>query len=406
MKDKYDLNKKGFYKLSDTSNKYIDKLFEIYRENKKMARIYFLNKGRNTFKQYKTILFFTDKKHFEIVEFEKIVGISKTNKIYSNEKRISKIIVNGNKFHKIKYVKSKGEIRTLKLAHLNSLEWGVFIEAMPWMKFLKKDLEVTSQVTFNKIFSNKLFTEAKLIRHVLGIPYKTYIILHNANKVYNITKDSSYILRQNAGWLAYNIRLIPTYNNTQYSNIKNMDKLHVAMFEREIEAGILFDTIRMGAILDEPVNILWSKKRFYDTHNKWSVYLTNLILELDNYELKPKLIYESFANYSGYKLFTTSKELGLEGKKQSHCVASYSDKVSNGKAGIFHYKNYTIEINETNGGGLKIAQIRGYKNSLPSDELKQEIHQTVEEFNKINSLKVEEVKVFDDVLMDIDDLIF
>jgi hypothetical protein len=55
-------------------------------------------------------------------------------------------------------------------------------------------------------------------------------------------------------------------------------------------------------------------------------------------------LYYSFAEFSGYKLLRTNKDMLMEGMFQKHCVGTYINKVDNGDAAIFHVKGYTLQL--------------------------------------------------------------
>ncbi len=86
-------------------------------------------------------------------------------------------------------------------------------------------------------------------------------------------------------------------------------------------------------------------------------------------------------------MLTTTKEMFLEGKKQSHCVGTYINKVDAGGCAIFTYDKFTIEISKKLNKQLFIVQCRGFKNKDADEQTMSHINKFISEFNKLTQSK-------------------
>ena len=208
------------------------------------------------------------------------------------------------------------------------------------------------------------------------------------------------------------------------------------------------DTLKMAETLGYKVNGSWGLKRLKAEHDRYSREITDFNFEYSPVkDLNILPIYLKFADYSGIDLLRTNKEMFLEGKKMNHCVASYVNSVESGQSAIYHYRDFTIELNYllngkyeynlnngycivTEGWRYKIdtsqlnnnyaiyvndgvvefkdrnrtsvevvrhnlipQQVRGFNNNHPSLEIMDEIISKLEDFNNfINDLSVDELK--------------
>jgi len=389
MVEKFDENNENHRLLYVEQSDTIDKLFEIYRKDKRNAGIYFRTNGKNKFKKTRIVLFKT-KTGFDIVTFEKSFGISVTNKMYSHEKRLEKIVFKKSTAYRIVYTNGKPNVQLLKPHHLQLIDWRIILHFRPWMKFIKDNEKITGLLTFNTVYSKKLFTEKKLIRHLIGLPIKVYkrLITPIEKEKTNDRVDDLFIGNnsQILNFMNYSNfdKLAKLYWMDKNSKVKNIHLLDKLLIDKKVPTDIFQDTLKMGKILGETVDINWSKKRFIQQHDKWSIELTNLILELNNYDLNPKDHFIKFSEISGYPIFMTSKELGLEGKKQQHCVATYAGKVKNGISAIYKVSDYTLELSVVN-RKLTMAQFKGFRNSTPPKELIDEVLIKIDSYNDMIS---------------------
>lgn len=397
MKDKYDLENKNHKVLEKFPNPSVTKLFSLYKKNRQHAKIFFLSEDRGTFTEYTEILFYTSPNEFEMVIFEKTYGISVTSRIFSNEKRISKTKFTKNGIYEINYYKSKPTIRTVKLKNIRTLHFDILTHYRPWTKFLSDNLSVCGEMTFNKIYNQKLFSEKKLIQYTLQMPLKAYNKVKNAEEPkdalkkgddlfkFNDPKKSNYRWIRNRG-----LSEVRHYFNQKWVKVINKHLLYELLFEKGLSHNILIDTIKLARNFDKPVNLNWSVKRFTEEHDTMSIYITNLLLELENRDLNVHNSFIAFADFSGFDLFTTTKGLGLEGQTQKHCVATYADTVDYGKSGIFHINGYTLELtrNDHRSNVLSVNQIRGFRNSSPSEDLLKYVDGVVKRYNETISGEV------------------
>ena len=120
---------------------------------------------------------------------------------------------------------------------------------------------------------------------------------------------------------------------------------------------IFHDTINMGKKLGRNINGKWGLKKLTEVHDSWSVELQNILLDCEIEEdLKVSDVFKSFAEYSGYKLLHTNKELLAEGMRQNHCVGTYIDNVRKGECAIFDVEDYTLQ--------LKVLRVVGFNNGV------------------------------------------
>lgn len=126
-----------------------------------------------------------------------------------------------------------------------------------------------------------------------------------------------------------------------------------------------------------------------------------LFLEKDEpLDINP--IFKEFAEFTGYRLLKTTKELAYEGKKMNHCVATYTKKVNSHRSGIYSINEYTLELiinynSEILNYEIKINQFRGYKNELAPEHLYLQVENKVNEFNAMTrqNKKLKSSPIFD-----------
>ncbi len=132
------------------------------------------------------------------------------------------------------------------------------------------------------------------------------------------------------------------------------------------------DAVSMSVALGRKVNLSWSHQRWKSEHSRLArmVTLKNLASQSVVYDLAS---YERLlpAIWSGY-LIKTSRRLGMEGLRQRHCVASYTDRIERGLCAIavvlIHHSRWTVEL-YIELGSLKIRHIKGRYNRTPDDEV-------------------------------------
>ena len=158
---------------------------------------------------------------------------------------------------------------------------------------------------------------------------------------------------------------------------------------------IIKDYIKMCIELKEKVNLQISYKKLQSEHNR----LTLLYDGKKVHQFKiPDTTLSKLKLPKKYVLITGKRMLLEEAATQHHCVATYADKIRNGKCLIyttlFQEKRYTIEI-VFNRKKYIARQIRGIYNSSPPTELSKELKKLLKDetarVNKLINSESEEV---------------
>ena len=343
--------------MFEYKSKRVETLFDIYKEDRYSARVVYMN-DTNDYYNYRLVKFTKDNGHFSIVLFRRKYGISITNKIYSRESRIFAVHYNG-KF----YLSCGPKIRPLTLYNLStyipylsnqnrSIE-NIILDDLQtrftWLRYIRES-NLIGNVAFNTIIKNKLYSKKKALQHTYGTCYPIAKMLHDKS-FNNIKKDLRYI-----------------------KNIESLKSTWISKY-----SGLFRDSVRMAKVLDKKVNCSWTTRRLTEEHDKWAKELTDIVYDKTNRSLDIYPVYVDFQKFSNLEMITTTKELNYEGKKQSHCVASYVRSIENGMCAIFRYKGYTAEILDLN--ELKLSQLKGYKNKNAPSNIRKEIEDKVEQFN-------------------------
>jgi hypothetical protein len=155
----------------------------------------------------------------------------------------------------------------------------------------------------------------------------------------------------------------------------------------------LMDTIRLAKVLDKKVNLNWSVKRLKSEHDKFSKVLNDIIFINDDKPLNNHKIFVKFGESSGLELINSTKDLALEGIRQSHCVGSYASKINSGYSGIFRVQDHTLELGfkiDAKTDGLFIKQLRGFNNNKAPINVKEAVLDLINNFN--SKLSEEDLK--------------
>jgi hypothetical protein len=363
--------------LDETSSVNIDRLFEIYKENPYNARIVYYN-DKTKYIRNRLVMFNNSGNDFEVAFFKKTYGISVTNRIYNHEKKVSSIIYKGGKFYisgphkRFAQLTYNGFILFVSTWSLfdnipNHIISKIFLEKFGWLRNVMEN-KILHNISFNTIVKNKLFNLNTSIRYILKVPAKVGTLLLTAYK--NQYQISDFIKI----WTEMRKVLI------------NVENIKIEMLQNHC----FMDACKMAATLDKKVNCSWSIKRLVSEHDTWSKQITFTVL---NYEplcnLKNRKVYESFADFSGYKLLRTNRELMAEGMLQNHCVSTYISSIDNGSCAIYHIDGYTLELQfnaydsifENEVKGLKLAQFRGLRNKSAPEDLTSRVLSVIKEFN-------------------------
>lgn len=372
------MSKEVVYKeLYSNQSQSVDTLFKIYAKNKFNARVFFMNENSSVFNKVRLCVFEEPNGDFSIVYFRRNYGISKTNIIYNRESRVFSIIKKGNKF----YFKNRMGIKPLTYSHLRACDnykliVNELVSRLPWLRYMTEH-DVIQSVSFNTIYSKKIFSLEKALKHQYKLPTPTAKLLYSM-------KNSSY----QASYLRYYIEYLD-----------NVENLHNTL--PTYDFGIFYDTVKMAKTLNRKINCSWSPKRLRLEHDEWSKEITDIVFTEGDRLMSINDIFIKFADASGFKLLRTTKEMNIEGRKNDHCVATYVNKVDNGNCGIYSIDGYTLELNTkwVNNHAtlaLSIVQFRGYKNCNAPENLYNLVKGELYKFNGIDvHTKEESVGLFE-----------
>lgn len=346
-----------FKLLKESSKKRVNELFRIYKESPLHARVKFFNSEKNTFSFNRLVVFEFGNGEFEISYFKVSFGISVTNRIYSSQKKECSITYKKGKFYyfnptrKMIFPLTYGSfinfIRETENVHLKTFNhkgfhedvlgelqeifnksrvYTYFKDRFPWIRMLSEH-PLSNSVNFNVLISKKLYGGKDINRHVMKIP----------NNIAKLVLNS-----QHLDHLKNNEHECPI--KQWYEILKVLE--HVDHLREDMLNDHLFiDTCKMARTLGRKVNCKWGLKRLKDEHDSWVMEITNIVLDCEvEYDLKIKPVFVSFAEFSGYKLLKTNKDLLREGMLQHHCVGTYIDQVNNGSCGIYHVNGYTLQV--------------------------------------------------------------
>jgi len=377
--------------LNETKSSKVDKLFELYKRDRYITRVIYMNDTRD-YAQYRTVLFTTKEGEFTMVLFRKSYGISKTNVMYNHQKRVVEILYKKGKFYLINNIGRGGKgIKTLTLNSLENACFGVdnisnftfnnvinlLTHRFPWLEFIVEN-KVLKNVAFNTIVSKKLFNLKKALTHEYKTTHPVAKMLH-ARRNSNKNSQGRNLIDVFEGYLPY---------------INNIESLQENWFEGDV--GIFHDTLKMAKTLDKRVNASWTPRRLKEEHDKWAKELSDIVFIDGNRNMNINELYLRFAQHSGYEIIRTTKDMAYEGKRQNHCVATYVNNVESGGSAILRTTDYTIEIGSVymnmsgkSTQGISIKQVRGYGNCNPTEEVANELKNKVRAFNRTIDPKFE-----------------
>jgi hypothetical protein len=331
-----------------------------------------MNESSVMFNKLRLGLFEEPNGDFNIAYFKRNYGISKTNIMYNRESKIFSIIKKGNKF----YFRNRMGVKPLTKFHLLGCEhydliMEVLVKKLPWLRYLTEH-SVLQKISFNTIYSKKLFSLDKALKYEYKVPSPTAKLLY-AIKTTNVQ----------ANYLRYYIEYLDNVENL-HNTLPTYDFL------------IFYDTVKMAKTLNRKVNCSWSVKRLKEEHDNWSKEITDIVFTEGDRLMIVGDIFIKFGNASNFKLLMTTKEMNIEGRKNNHCVATYVTRVDNGNCGIYSIDGYTLElstkwVNDYTTLALAIVQFRGYKNCNAPKELYDIVK---EELFKFNGVEVHDKKEF------------
>jgi hypothetical protein len=199
-----------------------------------------------------------------------------------------------------------------------------FHKRFPWVLMLSES-DISLGANMNVIKTQKLFGMKDLNRHVMKVPNNIAKIVMGSHFFLTLKNQGEPIKR----W---------------HGIMKVLDNLENVTTEL-LDDHLFYDTCKMANTLGRKINCCWGSKRLKEEHDKWSKEITRIILDCEiEYDLNIRPIYKAFANFSGYQLLKTNKDMLAEGMLQHHCVGTYIDRVDKGQTAIFHVKGYTLQV--------------------------------------------------------------
>lgn len=354
--------------LSEEKPISIDTLYKLYKKNKYHARVFFKNNNKNEFTRRSTWLY-EEGNNFSIVQYRKIHGISVTNKMYNRQTLEIKLTYKNGKFWFIHKRGGGMGVRYFTLSHVSTMQNSekiikILIEKFPWVQFLMEN-NLLTHISVNTIKKHKLFTLKKALQYKYKTNYPTAKLLHSTSNYF-----TSFDLPKK-------IKYLKNIESIRKDWLNPKDDIH----------GHFQDTLRMAETLDRQVNCSWSNSRLKQEHDKWSNEITEIIYKEADRDLKIHKIFSQFRDFSNLNMLRTTKEMFLEGKKQSHCVGTYINKVDIGGCAIFTYDKFTIEVGKKMNNQLYIVQCRGFKNKDADEQTISYVNKFISEFNKITLSK-------------------
>lgn len=355
--------------LFEDSNTKLLELIEIYKVDKKKARIKFYNSGLP--QTERVILFEYPNGDFSISKFIRKYGFSKTGIIYNSQKLIWSLIYKNKKL----YWKEHNQIRNLTYDQIlmfqgsNLANWygneifDYMFKRFTWLRNISDDPLIFKKITLNYLINHKLFTKNDLLRYKYDLPLPiAKIIEHHFN-----FKD----------WTGIKHHFI------------NIEAVKPEFFKNMY----IHDMIGMCRSTGYKINCKWGEKRMKLEHDKWSKEIRDVLFELTpTILLKINSLFVEFQEFSGYTMLKTNRELLEEGKRMSHCVGGYSDKVSSGSCAIYVVDGYTLQLKknykfsygtgETSLDKIEIGQFYGYDNTPVPLEVVEKVNSMVFNFNE------------------------
>ena len=336
------------WKLLKESNKEnLDELFRIYKDNPYNAGVYFRNGGNITINNNNSsgkinkkrwILSNFSDGSFNITEFITTFGISKTNKMYSRQKKGTSIIFKNNRLWFI----NNNVIRPLKWISFNSVlgelgsDGGKFLkdyfkDKFFWFKTFN-EYDYADALTFNTVILHKLYGHDDMDRYLFKTNKKVISVLRAhinkeepLNDYVHVSEKHNFIY-----WWKKNSPIIDNLDNLtpEFFNYPNFE-----------------DTFSIAHKLGKRINAKWGKKTFVNMHDTWSFDITRILLSTSELrDLNVRDVFMDFAEFSGYKLLTTNREMLTEGLQNRHCVGTYIDGVDRGDYAIYSINGFTLQL--------------------------------------------------------------
>jgi hypothetical protein len=359
---------KQYTLFKETKSDKLEWLLDAYKKDPYKARVLFFN-SRPDCSIQRDVCFERTDGSFEICCFKRTFGMTKTNRIYSREKKVKSLIYKNKKL----YFKNGTSLKHAMYTDINChfyFAYDFLQEKFRWLRNIKEN-KFCHNISLSSVMTYKLFNADKVLKHLYKAPLSVINVL---TKEYE-EKSKGYGHISKFDWKRMSPYLI------------NIENLKIELFTNHL----FRDTIETAIKLNKVVNCSWSEKRLKLEHDAWAKELRKIMLEFEPIiQLNPHKIFEDFEQFTGYKMLRTNHELIEEGHKQDHCVAGYGSSVSNGYSGIYHVSGYTLEVSyradynyksKLNKKVLNYSQLRGFRNSSAPKELDDIVRSYITAFN-------------------------
>lgn len=374
--------KEKFYKdghviLGEHYSNKVKKLYELYESDKFKARVYFMNE-KYEFENSRLVLFMKDNGDFDIVNFVRKYGISKTNRVYSREKRTFQLKFSKNKFTLIINNRQSRIIaptlsNIINEEHIFSSVYdsndahdpnkeilNLLSERFAWVRFIRENISLHN-ISLNTFINKKLFTLKKALKYYFKCPYPVA-------KLFNDSKTSHNGI---------------TYVRHYMDYISNIESLKSSWVNERFD--FVYDCLKMAKIVDKKINASWSDRRLKEEHDKWSKTINDIMFIDCDREMNISKVFLDFEKFSNYKIIKTTKRLAQEGLSMNHCVGSYVSNIENYSCAIYTLNKHTLELKRSWLKGkevLRVGQLVTFSNAAPNETLKKEVIECVNNFNK------------------------
>ena len=158
----------------------LDWLLDIYKQDPYKARVLYHNTGTGSYWIDRCVSFERTDGSFEICQFHRKFGMSRTNRIYSREKKVCSLIYKNKKF----YYKSGSSLKHATYYDVkNSFGYAkdFLLEKFPWLRNIDEN-EMCHTISLTTIVTNKLFNADKVLKHIYKVPAPVLKVLSVANQ--------------------------------------------------------------------------------------------------------------------------------------------------------------------------------------------------------------------------------
>lgn len=326
----------------------------LLKVNREHARAYLYHNNNCSFNEIVKITN-SDTNSVIIKQMQVSEGMSITNKRFKYASCINQAIIS----KKGLYVRNgKLGIRTMNIGDvINMGEYGkhvykAVIAIYPKLGFIENANRHIQQVTLNTILKHKLYGISKLNNYVTSCNNRkaSELIVNNAN--------------------AHILKLIKKY----CINLENAN-------EELLKNHLFNDTLLFAQSLNKRINLAWSVTRLAQEHDNWSRTIVKYTTEdrpLKFNEAQLELISWLANNLPEMKVIDSTLELVMEGKKQNHCVGTYTGLIETFGSTVFHWNGYTADISKD----YVLNQLKGFNNVNAPQEMQDKLKSLLNEYKK------------------------